>query len=75
MSKKHSIDNMLGRGTLKESIVLERDEKMENPSLHIKLQKELAKPLNSDVRKESSRMERVGKLKPTETRKGGTLLS
>lgn len=63
MTKKHRSGRGLPQGKLKEYLELVRDKEMENPSLHMKLQQEMAKPLNQQIRQEASDKKRIGRLK------------
>lgn len=63
MTKDKNMERQLPQGTLQQAIEIVRDNDMQNPSLHIKLQEELAKPLNLSVREEAANTDRISKLK------------
>jgi hypothetical protein len=63
--KVTGFDSGSPNGTLVEAIEIGKRDEQANLSLQMKLQDEMAKPLNSTLRKEASDLSRIGKLKAT----------
>ena len=64
MSRKVTgVDTHSPKGSLVEAIEIGREAEIQNPSLHIKLQNELAKPLNHSIRKGAADTTRIKNLK------------
>ncbi len=74
MEKKRLSAELFHKKPLVEAIEITRENEQENPSLQMKLQEEMEKPLNDEILSAAGDMERAAKLKAPEAMKSESLL-